>query len=40
MQTMGGQGVEENVANVLFVISKMSKIQRLIATKPDVPEEA
>ena len=40
MQTMGGRGVEENVANVLFVIGKMSKIQRLIATKPDVPEEA
>ena len=40
MQTMGGRGVEENVANVLFVIGKMSKIQRLIATKPDVPQEA
>ena len=40
LQTMGGRGVEENVANVLFVIGKMSKIQRLIATKPDVPEEA
>ena len=40
MQTMGGRGVEENVSNVLFVIGKMSKIQRLIATKPDVPQEA
>jgi len=33
----GGRGVEENVANVLFVIGKMSKIQRLIATKPMYP---
>ena len=40
MQTMGGQGVEMNVANVLFVIGKISKIQRLVATKPDVPEQA
>jgi hypothetical protein len=40
MQTMGGQGVEMNVANVLFVIGKIAKIQRLIATKPDVPERA
>jgi hypothetical protein len=40
MQTMGGRGVEMNVANVLFVIGKISKIQRLIATKPDVPEQA
>ncbi len=40
MQTMGGRGVEETVAKVLFVIGKMSKIQGLIATKPDVPEEA
>jgi len=40
MQTMGGRGVEMNVANVLFVIGKMSKIQRLIATKPDVPQQA
>jgi hypothetical protein len=40
MQTMGGRGVEMNVANVLFVIGKISKIQRLIATKPDVPEDA
>ena len=40
MQTMGGQGVEMNVPNVLFVIGKMSRIQRLIATKPDVPQQA
>ena len=40
MQTMGGRGVEMNVANVLFVIGKISKIQRLIATKPDVPQQA
>ena len=40
MQTMGGRGAEENVSNVLFVIAKMSKIQRLIATKPDVPQQA
>jgi hypothetical protein len=32
--------VEANVSNVLFVIGKMSKIQRLIATKPDVPQDA
>ena len=40
MQTMGGRGVGLNVANVLFVIGKMSKIQRFIATKPDVPQQA
>ena len=40
MQTMGGRGVEMNVVNVLFVGAKMSKIQRLIATKPDVPQQA
>ncbi len=40
MQTMGGQGVEMNVLNVLFVGAKMSRIQRLIATKPDVPQQA
>ena len=40
MQTMGGRGVEMHVANVLFVIGKISRIQRLIATKPDVPEQA
>ena len=40
MQTMGGRGVEMNVENVLFVIGKISRIQRLIATKPDVPQQA
>lgn len=40
MQTMGGRGVEINVVNVLFVGSKMLKIQRLIATKPDLPQQA
>jgi hypothetical protein len=40
MQTMGGQGQESNVANVMFVIGKISRIQKLIATKPDVPEQA
>ena len=40
MQTMGGRGVEMNVPNVLFLIGKISRIQRLIATKPDVPEQA
>jgi len=40
MQTMGGRGVEMDVANVLFVIGKMSTIQRLIPTKPDVPQQA
>jgi hypothetical protein len=40
MQTRGGRGVEMNVANVRFVIGKTSKIQRLIATKPDVPQQA
>ena len=40
MQTMGGRGVDSNVVNVLFVIGKISRIQRLIATKPDVPQQA
>ncbi len=40
MQTMGGRGVEENVSNVLFVIGKTSEIQGLIATKPDVLQDA
>ena len=31
---------EMNVENVLFVVGKMSRIQRFIATKPDVPEHA
>jgi len=40
MQTMGGRGVEMNVMNVLFVGAKMFNIQRLIATKPNVPQQA
>ena len=40
MQTMGGRGEASNVVNVLFVIGKISRIQRLIATKPDFPEQA
>ena len=40
MKTMGGKGVEINVPNVLFVGAKMPEIQRLIATKPDVPQQA
>ncbi len=40
MQTMGGRGMEMNVVNVLFVGAKMSKIQRLVATEPDLPEQA
>jgi hypothetical protein len=40
MQTMGGRGVELDVANVLFVMGKMSRIERLIATKPDAPQQA
>jgi hypothetical protein len=40
MQTMGGRGMDMNVGNVLFVGAKMFKIQRLIATKPDEPQQA
>jgi hypothetical protein len=40
MQTMGGRGVVANVSNVLFLNARMAEIQRLIATKPDVPQEA
>ena len=40
MQTMGGKGVEMNVSNALFVAGKLFAIQRLIATKPDVPQQA
>jgi hypothetical protein len=39
MKTMGGRGLEMNVVNVLFVGPKMSMIQRLVATKPDVPQQ-
>jgi hypothetical protein len=40
MQTMGGRGLNLNVVNVLFVGARMHRIQRLIATKPDVPQQA
>ncbi len=40
MQTMGGRGESSNVQNVLLVIGKISRIQRLIATKPDEPGQA
>lgn len=40
IQTMGGRGVEINVVNILFVGAKIFEIQRLIATKPDVPQQA
>jgi len=39
METMGGRGMDRTVENVLFVGGKMSMIQRLIATKPDVPQQ-
>jgi hypothetical protein len=38
MQTMGGRGVVVEVSNVLFLNWKVSKIQSLIATKPNVPQ--
>ena len=40
MQTMGGRGVVAEVSNVLFVNARMAQIQRLIATKPDVAQQA
>jgi hypothetical protein len=40
MQTMGGRGVVARVSNVLFLNAKVARIQRLIATKPEVPQEA
>ncbi len=40
MKTMGGQGLEAKVSNVLFLAGKMTAIQRLIATKPDVTQQA
>ena len=40
MQTMGGRGVVAEVSNVLFVNARMARIQRLIATKPDVARQA
>ena len=40
MQTMGGRGVVANVSNVLLINSRAARIQRLIATKPDVAQQA
>jgi hypothetical protein len=40
MQTMGGRGVVAKVSNVLFLNARMARIQNLIATKPDVPQQA
>jgi hypothetical protein len=40
VQTMGGLGREIAVENVLFVSAKVAELQRLIATKPDVPTRA
>jgi hypothetical protein len=40
IQTMGGRGVVAQLSNVLFVNARAARIQRLIATKPDVPQEA
>jgi hypothetical protein len=39
MQTMGGRGVVAKVSNVLFLNARMARIQNLIATKPDVPQQ-
>ena len=39
-QTMGGRGVVAKVVNVLFLNARMAEIQRLIATRPDVPQTA
>jgi hypothetical protein len=40
IKTLGGRGVELNVPNVLFAGAKVIQIERLIATKPDVAEQA
>jgi hypothetical protein len=40
LQTMGGRGVVATVSNVLFVNARMARIQELIATKPDMPQQA
>jgi hypothetical protein len=40
MQTMGGRGIVAKVSNVLFLNWKVFRIQSLIATKPDVPQQA
>ena len=40
MQTMGGTGQEAVVPNVCFVSRKIAAVERLIATKPDLPQQA
>jgi hypothetical protein len=40
LQTMGGRGVVARVPNVLFINARMARIQTLISTKPDVPQQA
>jgi hypothetical protein len=40
MQTMGGRGLVAQAPNVLFLNAQMARIQKLIATKPDVPQQA
>jgi hypothetical protein len=40
IQTMGGMGVVEVAPNVLFASARVTQIQRLIATKPDISAEA
>jgi len=39
-QTMGGRGVVAKVSNVLVINRRMAQIQWLIATKPDVAQQA
>ena len=39
-QTMGGRDIVAKVSNVLFINARMARIQRLIATKPDVARQA
>jgi hypothetical protein len=39
MQTMGGRGAVAKVSNVLFLNARMAQIQRLIAIKPNVPQQ-
>jgi hypothetical protein len=37
---MGGRGMTAKISNVLFVNARVNRIQRLIATKPDVVQQA
>jgi hypothetical protein len=36
IQTMGGRGMTAKISNVLFVNARVNRIQRMIATKPEV----